>query len=121
MKININIKDQGEQTFYLQPEAHQTEDNQQDFILVRCMSEIDNPLIKLKLMGRTFYPEIKLETDEPKEILEAKLDSLAVDVFDIDGIQLFIPVSFGYESRKRGQFRKPGNRRGFFSHNVPPS
>ena len=82
MKININIKDQGEQTFYLQPEAHQTEDNQQDFILVRCMSEIDNPLIKLKLMGRTFYPEIKLETDEPKEILEAKLDSLAVAVFE---------------------------------------
>lgn len=82
MRINFNIKGQGEQTFYLQPDARQTEENQQDFFLVRSMSEIEKPLIRLKLKGRKFDIESQLDTDEPTDVMEAKLNSLAVDVFE---------------------------------------
>lgn len=95
MKINLRIQDVGEQTFFLQPVHNMGEYQQNEFVLVRCISEIDNPPIKLKWSeGHSEDQKLVYETElsilESEDELTEKMSFLTLGVLDaqIHGIDL---------------------------------
>lgn len=91
MKINLRIQDVGEQTFYLQPVIDKGEYQPSKFVLVRCMSEIDNPPIRLKLKDNSLEVyETDLSFSEGQDELDEKLSYLSLGVAEaqIHGVDL---------------------------------
>lgn len=91
MKINLRIQDIGEQTFYLQPVHNVGEYQQSEYILVRSISEIDNPPIKLKWNeNNTLVCETEMPIIESGDELTSKMSALTLEVVDaqIHGIDL---------------------------------
>lgn len=85
MKINLRINDLGEQTFYLQPINKVGEYEQSEYVLVRCMLELDSPPIKLKWNDEK---KLGLKTDlqilESEDELKEKLFQLSMNVIEAE-------------------------------------
>lgn len=90
MKINLRIQDIGEQTFYLQPVNNMGEYDQSEYVLVRCITEIDNPPITLTWKDNSLVHKTDLIILESDEELAEKLSFLTLGVLDakIHGIDL---------------------------------
>lgn len=84
MTLNLKVKDKGEQTFFLQPFVSDFSTQKDIFILIRCLNEIDNPLLKLKLdrKNATFKAIFVTNIDESSAVLEEKLNCLALDTIE---------------------------------------
>ena len=85
MKINIKIEKQGEQTFYVQPLVESTGERGDKYILLRYMSELQDPPIILKYDegSSTFIMErVLCKIDEEEGEIKEKLNNLAIDVFE---------------------------------------
>lgn len=85
MKINIKIKKLGEQTFYVQPLVEPTGERGDKYILLRYMSELQNPPIMLRYDKglRTFVMEkVLCDIEEEEGDIKEKLNNLAIDVLE---------------------------------------
>lgn len=84
MRINLKIKDIGEQKFFLQPYGQLGDTSNVNYILIRCMKEIDSPMIKLvlKIEEQRFDVELKCEIDEIDSVFQEKMNHLAIEVME---------------------------------------
>lgn len=81
MKVSIKLKGFGEQNFFVQP----YEDKQNQYILIRYMTEVKHPLIVLHLdmEQKSFVFDSKLcDIDEQEDVLTEKMHNLAMEVLE---------------------------------------
>lgn len=84
MKITLKIKGKGEQIFFLQPSDESNLSKTAEFILIRCLKELNNPPIVLFLdkVNAKFEIKVKSNVDELDGCFEEKFNSLAIDTLE---------------------------------------
>lgn len=85
MKVSIKLKGVGEQNFFVQPYENHHGDKQNQYILIRYMTEVKRPLIVLHLdmEQKSFVFDSKLcDIDEQEDVLTEKMHNLAMEVLE---------------------------------------
>ena len=83
MKISLQLINQGEQRVFLQPVAETGKEEYSEFILIRCMAELESPVMRLKLNEQHSFDIVdKNGVDEKESSLQEKLNALAIDVVE---------------------------------------
>lgn len=90
MKLVLHFKDLGLQTLFLQPSKHDEASNQ-DYLLIRSISDIENPLMMLRLNSQNKFDVQSISALIDDSDIESKLDAFAVDL--VEALQQGIDLS----------------------------
>ncbi len=84
MDISLRIKDVGDAKLFLQPKKEISENDEgkaNEFILVRCQEDFDNPYMTLQIDEKGYYEILnERDIDEDRDFLKEKLSDFALKI-----------------------------------------